>query len=222
MKRWNAYSFGPASGGEPKKIVLMMHGVGSNGQDLISLAPVLAQSMPDTLFVSPDAPQHYDMAPPYAPSGYQWFSLQSRIPEFMYEEAENTYPAFSDFIDNLLKQYGLSDGDLALLGFSQGTMMALFAAMHRPRPIAGVLGYSGMLLEGEDKVPAPQQKFPICLIHGEDDDVVPIDAYRDAVGKLKNSGFDVDGLSVPGIDHTIDPSGIERGASFLQKILRAA
>ncbi|HEY8189746.1 MAG TPA: phospholipase, partial [Micavibrio sp.] len=141
MTEMKTYAFGPASGGKPEKIVLMLHGVGSNGQDLIGLAPHLAQALPNVVFVSPDAPQPYDMAP----FGFQWFSLQNRDPAAMLRGIEAAMPVLNRYIDGVLEEFGLRDSDLALLGFSQGTMMSLYAGPRRAGKIAGVLGYSGLL-----------------------------------------------------------------------------
>lgn len=216
MSDFKTYAFGPVSGEKPRKVVLMLHGLGSNGQDLIGLAPPLSRSLPDVLFLSPDAPQDYDMAPPGF--GYQWFSLKSFDHDFMLEGAREAEAGLNLYIDAILAQMGLKDSDLALLGFSQGTMMSLFAAMRRKAPIAGVLGYSGALL-APDELGAPGiQKFPVCLIHGEADEVIIIDRYHAAVDSLRRAGFEVEGQSISGLPHSIDDSGIHYGSAFLQKI----
>lgn len=215
MGQWNTYKFGPASGGEPEKIVLMLHGVGSNGQDLIGLAPYLSQALPNVLFLSPDAPYRYDMAP----FGHQWFSLREYTPAAMLAGIQESAPLLNHYIDDVLAEYGLKDSDLALLGFSQGTMMSLYTAPRRAKPIAGILGYSGALLGGEELNDPAIHKMPVCLIHGEDDEVLPINRYHDAKRQLENAGFTVYGHTVPGLPHSIDESGIRRGIAFLQEIL---
>ena len=212
MDNWKIYSFGPASGHPPKKIVLMMHGVGSNGQDLIGLAPYLAQGLPDVLFLSPDAPQSYDMAPGMD-GMYQWFSLQTREPQALLNGAQQTLGDVEVLMANILKQTNLKYSDLAIVGFSQGTMMGLYAALHGDQKIAGVLGYSGMLLD------VGPQKVPVYLIHGEADDVVSVGAYNDAMEALRQNQFDVGGISIPGLTHSIDETGIRNGAAFLKKVL---
>lgn len=214
MNNWNIYSFGPASGQAPQKIVLMMHGVGSNGQDLIGLAPYLGRDLPDVLFLSPDAPQSYDMAPGMD-GMHQWFSLQTREPEALKQGARETLGVLDTLIENILTQTGLEYSDLAILGFSQGTMMGLYTALHSEKPIAGVLGYSGMLLD------IGPRRIPVCLIHGEADDVVAVGAYHDAMEALREHQFDVDGLAIPNLTHSIDEAGIEKGAAFLKRVLAA-
>ena len=218
MSQFNTYAFGPANGEKPRKVVVMLHGLGSNGQDLIGLAPLLAQQLPDVLFLSPDAPQDYDMAPPGF--GFQWFSLQSFEHDFMLKGARAAEGDLNAYLDKVLAQTGLKDSDLALVGFSQGTMMSLFAAMRRREPIAGVLGYSGALLAPDELAAAGLQKIPVCLIHGEADEVVTIDRYHAAKEHLQKAGYAVEGVTVPGLPHSIDETGIAYGAAFLQRILQ--
>lgn len=219
MQDLNTYAFGPASGEKPRKVVVMLHGLGSNGQDLMGLAPLLARQLPEVLFLSPDAPQDYDMAPPGF--GFQWFSLKSFEHDFMLGGARAAEPGLNHYIDSILTRTGLNDSDLALLGFSQGTMMSLFAAMRRKTPVAGVLGYSGALLAPDELMTVPgMQKFPVCLIHGEADEVVTIDRYHAAKDALQQAGYLVEGHSIPGLPHSIDETGIMYGAAFLQKIFQ--
>lgn len=220
MTRWNTYTHPPANGAKAEKIVVMLHGVGSNGQDLIGLAPYFERVAPGVVFVSPDAPYPYDMLPPYMSGGYQWFSLQDRSPAAMLAGAAQAHSLLSSFLDDQLAQYGLKDSDMVLLGFSQGTMMSLYTGLRRANPPAGVLGYSGMLLGAHELSGPDIKKCPVQLIHGAADDVVPITAYHQSMTALQGAGFDVDGLAVPGLTHSIDASGIEAGAAFLKKVFK--
>lgn len=200
---------------KPEKLVVLLHGYGSNGQDLISLAPYWSKSMPDTLFISPDAP-----FPCEAGFGYQWFSLTSWLPAAMMTGAMAAAPVLNELIDNLLVEHGVRDDRLALVGFSQGTMMSLFAAPRRPKPIAGVLGYSGALLGGELLINNPETvRMPVHLIHGDADTVVPVGAYYHATTTLQMAGFTVTGEVTRGLPHSIDDAGIESGAAFLHRVL---
>lgn len=214
MEEWKTYAFGPANGGKPEKVVLMLHGYGSNGQDLISLAPLLAEAVPNAIFLSPDAPQVCDMSS----LGRQWFPLQSFDPGYMLAGIRRSEPVLNYYIDQLLTQLGLKDSDLALLGFSQGTMMSLFAAPRRKGVIAGVIGYSGALLGADELKGQGIQKMPVVLIHGEGDEVVTYDRYEAAKAELEAAGFDVEGLSIPGLPHSIDDAGIKKAQQFLKKI----
>src|ERR671910_2370048 len=109
---------GPLAGGAPRQLVVLLHGVGADGQDLIGLAPMLAEKLPHALFIAPDGPQPCDMAP----YGRQWFSLQDRRPAALLAGVKRAAPLLDAFLDELLERHGLDEGRLALLGFSQGTM----------------------------------------------------------------------------------------------------
>ncbi|MFA5592395.1 MAG: dienelactone hydrolase family protein [Micavibrio sp.] len=210
-----SYTHSPKSGKKPENIVILLHGLGANGADLIDLAGYWEQALPDTVFVSPDAPFPCDMAP----YGFQWFSLQSRAPAAMLEGIETAVPILNRFIDETLEQYGLADEKLALAGFSQGTMMSLYTAPRRAKRIAGVLGYSGALLGAESLREEGVHKIPVRLIHGDADPVVPVEAYHMAKAALEGAGFTVSGGVTRGLPHSIDMAGIESGGAFLKEIL---
>lgn len=209
----------PPKGGTIKQLVILLHGLGSNGRDLISLAPYWAGAIPDAHFVSPDAPFHCDMVPPGYPDSFQWFSLQSRDPEFMLNGARHAAPILKDFITQMLEQYSVTPEKCALVGFSQGTMMSLSVAPYFKDKLAGVLGYSGALLWDDAADKTAMHKVPVYLVHGEDDDVVPLSAYHMARQKLEAEGFAVQGHTTHGLPHSIDAQGIEAGAKFLKSVL---
>ncbi len=211
----NFYEHKPASG-EPKQIIIMLHGVGSNGRDLISLAPMLAQYVPEAVFISPDAPFACDMVPAGYPDSYQWFSLQDRDPKAMLDGVKTAFPLVEGFIESQLERYNLPADKLALLGFSQGTMTALYVAPRLKNKIAGVLGYSGALLsDGKGE----KHKMPIHLIHGQADDVVPVQAWEAAKEALISNGYEFSGNTSAGLTHSIDQAGIDGGGGFLKKML---
>ncbi len=140
--------FGPASGGAPERLVILLHGLGADGNDLIGLAPQIAAALPTTMFVAPNAPYPCDMAP----FGFQWFSLKDLSASAILAGTQASAPILDAYIDDLLAETGISADRTALLGFSQGTMMSLFVAPRRAEPVAGILGYSGMLV-GADTLP---------------------------------------------------------------------
>lgn len=212
--RLNHYTLKPKSGETPKQIVVLLHGYGSNGQDLISLAPFWQESLPDTLFLSPDAPFPCAMAPGM---GYEWFPLMERTQEEYIEGIEVAAPILNEYLDEVLDQYDLTSDKLALAGFSQGTMMSLYVGTRRTPKIAGILGYSGALI-GEEGVKA-ENCPPITLIHGENDSVVPVEAYHKAEAFFSDLGVKIGGHTTPGLDHSIDQDGILSGAKFLGQIL---
>ncbi|MEM7444617.1 MAG: alpha/beta fold hydrolase [Pseudomonadota bacterium] len=201
----------PASGGKAKQLVVFLHGVGADGNDLIGLAPQLAPILPDTEFLAPDAPFPCDMAP----FGRQWFSLQDRSPAAMLAGVRSVAPSVNAFLDRELEKRDLTPDKLILVGFSQGTMTSLYTAPRRPEPIAGVIGFSGALVGAELLADEVKSKPPILLIHGDADEVVPVAAFDNAGHALQTAGFTVYGAKRPGLGHGIDGEGLSMGASFL-------
>jgi phospholipase/carboxylesterase len=206
------YEFKPVSGQAPSKMVIILHGFGADGRDLIGLAPALSASLGDVVFIAPDAPYPCEMAP----MGRQWYSLQDWTETTMRAGAENVLPVLDSFISAQLERYGLSYGDLVLSGFSQGAMMALYSGLRQKEKVAGILGFSGWLLEDEDV--SDFQKVPVHLIHGEDDQIVPFPAWGSAMERLKKAGFPVSGESRPGVEHWIDDKGIASATEFLKTL----
>jgi len=209
------YGRDPFSGQPPKSIVFMIHGLGANGMDLISIADYWAEDLPDTLFLSPDAPFPCDMAP----TGFQWFSLRDWSPDSMLKGLQEAAPILNNYISRTLQDYNLSDDRAALMGFSQGTMLSLYAGLRRSHKLAGILGYSGALI-GEEELSSPAlQKPPIHLIHGSMDMVVAVDSFYHAQQALTANGFTVTGAVTPGLSHGIDESGLQDGLAFLRSVL---
>lgn len=202
----------PASGGKAKSAIMFLHGLGSDGENLIGLAPYMAQNFPDTVFISPNAPFQFDMYP----VGYQWFSLADRDPAKMLAGVKTAQPILDQFIDEILAEYNLSDDKLGLVGFSQGTMTSLYTAIRRPKKIAGIVGFSGALIGAELLASEAKSKPDICLIHGEEDDVVPVAAMAHAERALKSAGFKIETHARPHLPHSIDPEGIEIASHFLK------
>lgn len=215
MTELRTYTHGPEEGDKPEQIVLLLHGLGSDGRDLIGLAPHFAQALPKAVFVSPDAPFPCDMAP----MGYQWFSLQQRDYPSILKGITEAAPILDAFITQQLEKYELTADKLVLSGFSQGTMMSLYAGPRYKDQIAGILGYSGALFWEEDVDTGTLQKMPVELIHGEADSVVAIQAWHDAKARLEAAGFTVSGYTTPGLDHGIDPAGVAAGQAFLKRVL---
>ena len=204
----------PASGSPAQSLVILLHGYGSNGDDLISLAPHWRGLLPGSAFVAPNAPEPC----PGAPGGYQWWGLTSMDRGSRAEGAARAAPVLDAFIDAELARHGLTEAQLALVGFSQGTMMALQVGPRRTRPLAGIVGYSGMLAD-EAALAAAATKPPILLIHGDADPMIPVAAFHQAKAALERNGFAVDSHVSPGLGHSIDLIGLELGGRFLAKVL---
>lgn len=211
----NGSSLQPLSGGKPRQIVLLLHGYGSNGADLISLAPHWQRSLPDALFLAPNAPQRCGNG------GYQWWPLSAFTPAALAQGARTAGPAIDAFIDRKLAQYDLTESDLAIVGFSQGTMMALHVGLRRIRPVAAVVGYSGMLTGAPELSHAAITKPPVLLFHGSADPVVPVAALHAAKRDLEHLGIAVTAHVSPGVGHTVDPVGLRMGGEFVAEALNA-
>lgn len=208
-------AWGPLWNGPARHLIVLLHGLGADGADLIDLAPHWATAAPHARFVAPDAPFPCDMAP----YGRQWFSLQDRSPPVVLAGVERAAPLLNAFIDAELASLGLTPDRLVLMGFSQGTMMALHVAPRRPQPVAGVMGFSGRLAGPERLAADTVSRPPVLLVHGEEDQVVPVDALDAAAGALAAAGFSVESHRRPGLDHGIDGDGVALGAAFLTRVL---
>ncbi|WP_234180946.1 alpha/beta hydrolase [Sphingopyxis sp. NFH-91] len=207
----NGGSLKPRSGQPPENIVLLLHGFGSSGSDMIALAPAWQEALPDTLFLAPHAPQRCGMMG----AGYQWWGLSGFAPSALAAGAASAAPAVDAFIDRKLDQYGLTEADLALVGFSQGTMMALQIGLRRPRAVAAVVGYSGMLAGSAGLEHGGLPKPPVLLIHGTADPVVPVAALHMSESQLKHLGVNVTTHLSYGVAHNVDPVGLRLGRDFV-------
>jgi phospholipase/carboxylesterase len=207
----NGASLQPRSGEPPRKIVLLLHGFGSSGTDMISLAPQWQDALPDTLFLAPHAPQRCGMMG----TGYQWWGLSGFAPSALAAGAASAAPAIDAFIDRKLAQYGLTEADLALVGFSQGTMMALHIALRRPCAVAAVVGYSGMITGIAGLAHSDISKPRVLLVHGTADPVVPVAALHMSESELKRLGVEVTTHISYGVGHSVDPVGLRLGRDFI-------
>ena len=215
MSALSGPSHPPVAGGRPSRLVVLLHGLGADGNDLIGLAPYWASLLPTAEFLSPNAPFPCDMAP----YGYQWFSSQDRSPAAVLAGVRAAAPFLDAFIDNALAERGLDDGDLALVGFSQGTMMSLFVGLRRNKSVAGIVGFSGRLLAPDLLASELRSRPRTLLVHGTDDPLVPYDSLAAAETALTRAGVPVETLTCPGIGHSIDEDGLRRGGSFLKDVL---
>lgn len=208
-------TFGPVAGGAATELVVLLHGVGADGNDLIALAPHFAKHLPWAKFVSPHGPEAYDLMPPGLAFGRQWFSLRSFAPADMLKGADAARPIVDRFLDDLLAREGVMPGKLALVGFSQGAMMALHVGLRRDPPPAAIVSYSGVLLGMERLKAEIRGRPPVLLIHGADDPLVPPASLVAAERALAALSVPVTARLSPGLGHGIDEAGIAEGARFL-------
>ncbi len=204
----------PASG-KVKQLVLFLHGLGADGADLISLAPMMADVLPDAQFCSPDAPFECDLAP----FGRQWFSLREPSTEHLYPGVERAAPYVNAYIDAKLKQFNLPISKLAVVGFSQGTMTALHTLLRRPEPCAAIVGFSGAMIASQKLSAEIRCKPPVCLLHGDMDNIVPFAQMADAEAALAKSGVEVEAYPQPGLAHGIGAEGLAIATGFIAQRL---
>lgn len=204
----------PLAGGPARQLVVLLHGVGADGNDLIGLAPELARVLPNAAFVAPDGPYPCDMAP----YGRQWFSLLDRSPSRMLEGVRASTPILDRFLDHELERHGVSDAQLAIIGFSQGTMMGLHAGLRRAKPPAGILGYSGVIVGAEILASDLRVRPPVMLIHGDEDTVVPHTLHGLTVAALEAHDVPIKAHTRPGLGHSIDEEGLALGIVFLRRV----
>jgi phospholipase/carboxylesterase len=211
----NAVRRAPKSG-EARSVVVFLHGYGANGEDLLGLADVLGDHLPDTLFVAPDAPE----ACAGAPFGFQWFPIPW-IDGSSEEEAERGMVAAMEdvnaFLDALLVDEDMLPEQMVLFGFSQGTMMSLAVAPRREDEIAGIVAFSGRLLAPELLADEAVSKPPVLLVHGDADDVVPPQSLPQAAEALQSAGFtEVYAHIMKGTGHGIAPDGLSVALAFMR------
>ncbi len=206
-------SMGPASGEKPKQLVVLCHGVGADGHDLIDFAPVFAPVMPDAFFIAPDAPEPFDMAP----FGRQWFSIGDLDPAKLGDGVRSAARHLDAFLDAELARLGIAD--YMLVGFSQGAMTALFTGLRRKLPPRAILAYSGALIDPQSLASEIQNHAPVLLVHGEDDEVVPAFRSRDAAATLRAAGVPVELVISPRLGHGIDDAGLHAGVAMVERTL---
>lgn len=203
---------------QPKQLVFMLHGYGANGENLIDLAHQFRDVLPQAHFIAPNAIEPWEGG---FPNAYQWFSLSSgferRGLQAMAEDIKKSQQKLQELIDEQLRLRGLSAENLWLVGFSQGAMMAIYQALMRPQKIAGVIGFSGRFIAPEMLGEKTLTKPEICLIHGQQDSVVPFDSMIEAEKLLKAQNFSCETHAIPNLDHSIDLRAVRAASSFLKR-----
>mgnify|MGYP000704631366 FL=1 len=198
---------------EPNSLVILLHGIGADAFDLIPLAKYWALTLKKTKFYSLHAPYPCKLTP----SGKQWFDLEDRDQTRILKEIELVKPMIITFLKKKLKDYNLQYKDLILVGFSQGTMVALNLTLTMKEEVRGVLGYSGgVILTKSGKIEIIS-KPNICLVHGKNDEVVPKKMMETTKIILKDNNIDVDTHLIENLGHSIDQNGLEIGQNFLVK-----
>jgi phospholipase/carboxylesterase len=211
----------PQAGGAARRLVVFLHGYGADGRDLIEIGRAWQPLMPDCAFVAPNAPEPCAQSP----VGRQWFALTFRDPDERWIGVNKAAPVLERFLDAELARRALPPSALALVGFSQGTMMALHVGLRRATAPFAIVGYSGLLVEPPQAPQAQAEKFaaeiksrpPVLLVHGDQDEVIPVEALFHAANGLGALGVPVEWHVSTGIGHGIDQEGLRRGGEFIAR-----
>lgn len=202
---------GPHKDGKAAHLVILLHGYGADGNDLIGLAPVLGPLLPDVVFYAPNAPFRCEGNP----SGYQWFPVSRLDPALALAGVRSAAPFVDAFLDEKMAEHGLNESKTCLVGFSQGTMMALHVGLRRAKPLAGIVGFSGMLAGPEILKDEIKSRPPILLAHGDSDEMLPPVLSERAAVVLQQNGLEVALHIAKGVGHGIDNSALTHAARFL-------
>jgi phospholipase/carboxylesterase len=214
MTRLEGASYGPHNDVQPGHMVVMLHGYGADGNDLIGLAPVLGPLMPDVIFYAPNAPQPCEGNP----FGYQWFPVSRLDPALALAGVRGAAADVDAFLDEKMAEHGLDESRTVLIGFSQGTMMALHVGLRRPRPLAGIIGFSGMLAGPEVLASEITSRPPVLLAHGDQDEMLPHILSQRAAQVLQQAGVQVGLHIAEGVGHGINDTALQHAARFLMEV----
>jgi phospholipase/carboxylesterase len=195
----------------PSKLMVFLHGVGSDGNDLISLVPYMQDSLREYHFISPHGIEEYDMAP----FGRQWFSLQDRSRNTITKLVQNNAPKVQAQINQKQNELGIENKDTVIFGFSQGTMMGIYLTLTQEKSYHAMIGFSGRLISPQEP---KNTSTPICLIHGLNDDIVEANESRKTAQYCQKHDINHELLLIPNLTHSIDGQGIEFSLRFLQKL----
>jgi len=220
MAELNGPRLEPRAGGPARQLVVFLHGYGADGNDLIEIGRAWQALMPNAAFVSPHAPEVCAMAG----AGRQWFALTFRDPKERWTGVNAAAPILEHFLDAELGRRNLAPSALALVGFSQGTMMALHVGLRRAAAPAAIVGYSGMLVMPSGATPETvageiRSRPPVLLVHGDRDDLIPAQALFQAAQELAALGVPAEWHLSAGIGHGIDGEGLRHGGEFLARRL---
>ena len=207
-----------AQSGEADALVVFLHGYGADGNDLIGIGDTLAQYLPDVAFLAPNAPDRCTNNP----MGYQWFPipwLDGSSEDAAREGAVRAAGLLNDYLDQIATEEGIGPERTVLVGFSQGTMMSLHVGLRREAQLAGIVGFSGRLLEPETLKDEIRSRPPVLLVHGDMDDVVPPSSLPEAAEGLSAAGVKVFTHVSQGVGHGIGPDGLGLALQLMQQVL---
>jgi phospholipase/carboxylesterase len=213
IKTLNYIEVKPLNKQKPKKLVLFLHGYGTNKNDLIHLASDFAELLPDAQFISVDAPESYEGG---YENSYQWFSLEEFEHSIIQKRIEIAHKILNKFIDDTLERLDLKDKDLLLIGFSQGAMMSLYTGLQRANKLMGIVSFSGALAFDELSLREKVESKPkILLIHGTADERMPYLYFEEAKRLLAGAGIIFEAHSIQEMEHNIDEKALLKAKNFI-------
>ncbi|WP_395456620.1 alpha/beta hydrolase [Azospirillum melinis] len=207
----------PASGTAARRLVILLHGVGSSGVDLMPLAQAWRGALPDTAFVAPNAPQPFDMG-----NGHQWFSIAGVTEENRPARVAAALPALADLIEAERQRAGVAPAEVALVGFSQGSIMALHLAMTAPERSGAVVAFAGRIAAPVPTLDGAGRRPPVLMVGGAADSIMPPAVVQAAAAHFRSAGFAVEEHLLRGVPHTITAAGAQLGLNFLERVLPSA
>ncbi len=206
----------PFNGKDAKRLVIFLHGYGSDMYDLFGLRNSFVDILPDACFISVNAPYKCDIG-----DGRQWFSLKSMDIDYIYGEIRKNYKVINEFIDEQVKRLNINYEDVLLIGFSQGTMMSLYASLRNENKLLAVIGFSGMLADRLENLKAElKTRQNILLVHGTDDKVIPYDYFYFTEKLLRAVDIKFITETSIGLDHSIDLYGIQKARNYIKNLLQ--
>ena len=202
-----------------KFLVILLHGYGANGENLIELANEFQPIIPDAHFIAPNAIEPWEGG---FPNSYQWFSLYAGTErsalDSLAPKIKNANQILLKFIEKQLQRFDLSYENLILIGFSQGSMMSIYQGLIMPKKIAGIISFSGKVVEPTSVGDKIISKPNICLIHGTDDSVLPFSNFQEAQIILNQHGVPFEPHAIEHLDHTIDIRAVRIAQNFIKKL----
>lgn len=203
-------------GKKPTDLVVLLHGYGSSGKDLISLSKHFEDTFERPYFIAPNAPEEYEFAGASFPNEWQWFSLVDRGSEALLKGVRGAEKVLNHFLDETLKKFDLTDKNLILMGFSQGSMVALHTALRRKNPCAGLVIFAGSMLSPEVLPNEIISRPKTCFIHGTEDKIVPPVLGKIGHKYAKENNVESEFFEIPGLEHYINFEALEKAKSFLK------
>ncbi|OEY87158.1 phospholipase [Wolbachia pipientis] len=198
--------------GDRKNVIVCLHGWGASGDSFIHVAKIMSKFLPYSHFIAPNAPFVRKTG-----GGYQWFGLENRAEEILYNGVKHAASIVNCFIDKKLKEMGLNDTQLSLIGFSQGAMLAIHASLTRVQPCSSVVAYSGRFIAPSQVTMDIKSTPEMCIIHGDADDVVPFSCFDLSVQTLKKHGVNIEAHAIHALGHIINDDGIKLGVEFIKR-----